>query len=137
VIADGRAEQIVLRAVAGEPVGTHFLPTGDRLESRRRYLLSGLPVRGRIVIDDGAARALEHDHTSLLPVGVLEVNGDFQRGDVVSVLAGAGRHLATGITNYAADDVALIRGLRSDRIAETLGHEYGDEVIHRNNLVLV
>ncbi len=137
VIADGRAEQVVQRAAAGEAVGTHFLPAGDRLESRRRYLLSGLPVRGRIVIDDGAARALEHDGTSLLPVGVLEVDGDFQRGDVVNVLAGGGRHLASGITNYAAADVALIRGLRSDRIAGTLGHEYGDEVIHRNNLVLV
>ena len=137
VIADGRADEIVLRVASGEQIGTHFLPRADRLESRRRYLLSGLPVRGRIVIDDGAAHALEHDGTSLLPVGVVEVEGDFQRGDVVGIHTRKGRHVASGTTNYGAVDMARIRGLRSDRIADTLGHEYGEEVVHRNNLVLV
>ena len=137
VIADGAREDVLLVAAAGEAVGTHFLPSGSRVESRRRYLLSGLPVRGRLVIDDGAARALESGGTSLLPVGVVEVAGDFQRGDVVRIHTGGGRHLASGMSNYAAADVTRIRGLRSDRIAEVLGHEYGEEVVHRNNLVLV
>src|SRR5690606_30307117 len=70
VIADGRAVDIITRATSGEPVGTHFLPTGDRMESRRRYLLSGLQARGRIAIDGGAARALLAGGNSLLPAGV-------------------------------------------------------------------
>jgi len=137
VIADGRLDDIVLLAAAGEPVGTHFQPRGDRLESRRRYLLSGLPVRGRIIIDDGAMRALERDGTSLLPVGVAEVDGDFQRGDVIRIHNRAGVHVASGMSNYGAADITRIRGLHSDRIAEVLGHEYGEEIVHRNNLVLV
>jgi glutamate 5-kinase len=137
VIADGLAPEVILRAAAGESVGTHFLPRGDRVESRRRYLLSGLPVRGRIVVDRGAAAALASGGSSLLPAGVVSTEGSFERGDVVQVLDQDGRHLASGTANYNASDIARIRGLRSDRIAETLGYEYGDEVIHRNNLVLV
>ena len=137
VIADGRAEDVILRAAAGETVGTHFLPTGDRTESRRRYLLSGLPVRGHLVIDDGAARALEQDGKSLLPAGIVEVDGNFQRGDVVRILSAQRQHLANGMSNYGATDVARIRGLHSDRIAGVLGYEYGEEVVHRSNMVLV
>lgn len=137
VLADGRAADIVLRAVAGEPVGTHFLPTGDRMESRRRYLLSGLQARGRIEVDAGATRALLAGGKSLLPAGVTACNGDFQRGDVVQVFGSDGRQVATGVTNYAADEVRRILGKRSDQIAEALGYEFGEEVIHRNNLVLV
>ena len=137
VIAHGRLEDVVLRAAAGESVGTHFLPTGDRTESRRRYLLSGLQVRGTIVVDDGAVRALEQEGKSLLPVGVLEVEGEFRRGDVVRIRARAGEHVASGMANYSAAEVARIRGLHSQRIAEVLGHEYGEEIVHRNNLVLV
>ena len=137
VIADGRERDTISRAAAGEAVGTHFLPTSDRLESRRRYLLSGLPVRGRIVVDEGAARALARDGKSLLPVGVVGVEGEFERGDVVRIETEAGDHLASGMSNYGASDVARLRGLRSDRIAGVLGHEYGEEIVHRNNLALV
>ena len=137
VIADGRAEDVVLRAAAGEPVGTLFVPRPDRLESRRRYLLSGLPVRGSITIDDGAARALETDGRSLLPAGIVEVEGEFERGDVVRIRTREGRHIASGMSNYSAADVARIRAQHSDRIPELLGYEYGEEVVHRNNLVLV
>ena len=137
VIADGRQDGIVLRAANGEAVGTHFLPAGDRIESRQRYLLSGLPVRGRIVVDAGAAEALANSGTSLLPVGVVEASGDFERGDVVQVHTQDGRQIANGVSNYGAADVALLCGVRSDRIAELLGHEYGEEIVHRNNLVLL
>ena len=136
VIADGHLEDVVARAAAGEQVGTHFLPTSDRMESRRRYLRSGLQTRGKVVVDDGAARALERDGKSLLPAGVVSVEGDFQRGDVVHVHAQDGRHIASGSVNYAAADIARIRGMRSDRIAEVLGYEYGEEIVHRNNMVL-
>ena len=137
VIADGRATEVVLRAASGDRIGTHFLPAGDRLESRRRYLLSGLPVRGTITIDEGAARALKRDGSSLLPAGITSVEGDFGRGDVVRIHTQQGQHVASGMSNYAAADVARIRGVHSDRIAGLLGHEYGAEVVHRNNLVLV
>ncbi|MDA0271248.1 MAG: glutamate 5-kinase [Chloroflexi bacterium] len=137
VLADGRARDVVLRAVAGEPVGTHFLPTGDRTESRRRYLLSGLQSKGRVEVDSGAARALLAGGKSLLPAGVTGCTGEFQRGDVVTVVTSDGRALASGVSNYAGDEVRRILGKRSDQIAEVLGYEFGEEVIHRNNLVLV
>ena len=137
VIADGAAEDVVLRAAAGEPVGTHFVPRGSRVESRRRFLLSGLPVRGRIVIDEGAARAIAGGGKSLLPAGIVEVGGTFERGDVVQVLTEARRHIASGRVNYASSEVLQLRGIRSDRIAEVLGYTYGEEVVHRNNLALV
>ena len=137
VIASGGARDIVLRAVAGEPVGTHFLPVGDRLESRRRYLLSGLQARGTIVVDDGAAGALLRGGSSLLAAGVTGCNGTFVRGDVVHVTTQAGRHLASGMANYSAAEVARILGHHSGQITEVLGYEFGAEVIHRNNRVLV
>ncbi|MBM4415538.1 MAG: glutamate 5-kinase [Chloroflexi bacterium] len=137
VIADGRSAGVVLRAASGEAVGTHFLPTGDRVDARRRYLLSNLQARGRLVVDDGAARALEFDGKSLLPAGVLAVDGEFQRGDVVRIVTSAGHELAAGSVNYAAVDIARIRGLHSERIAEALGYEYGEEIVHRNQLVLL
>ncbi len=137
VIADGGARDVVLRAAAGEPVGTHFLPTGDHQESRRRYLLSGLQAKGRVVVDDGAAAALLRGGNSLLPAGVLRSEGAYARGDVIGVYADDGRHLASGMANYAGSEVARIAGLHSTRIVETLGFDYGEEIIHRNNLVLV
>jgi len=137
VIADGRREDAVTRVAAGEPLGTHFLPTADRVVSRRRHLLSALQARGRIVVDEGAARALRYDGKSLLPAGVTEAHGPFERGDVVRVYTQDGGHLATGSVNYSADDIERIKGQRSDRIPDLLGYEYGKEVIHRDNLVLL
>jgi glutamate 5-kinase len=137
VIADGRARDVVLRAASGEPVGTHFLPSGDRTESRRRYLMSGLQVRGRVLIDDGAAAALRHGGNSLLPAGVTGAEGEFVRGDVVHVYSGGGEHVATGVANYGRDEVERIAGKHSEQIIHELGYEQSEEVIHRNNLVLV
>ncbi|MFN8639326.1 MAG: glutamate 5-kinase [Dehalococcoidia bacterium] len=137
LLAHGLEPDIVLRAAGGEAVGTHFLPRGDRVESRRRFLLSGLPVRGRILVDGGAARAISTGGSSLLPAGIVAVDGAFERGDVIQVVDADGRHIASGTANYSAVDVERIRGQRSDRIATALGYEFGDEVVHRNNLVLV
>lgn len=137
VIADGRLDDAVARVVAGERLGTHFLPTADRVASRRRHLLSGLRPRGRIVVDEGAARALRFDGKSLLPAGVTGSEGPFERGDVVRIFTGAGDHLATGSVNYSDRDIERIKGQRSDRISDILGYQYGDEVVHRDNLVLL
>lgn len=137
VIADGRREDIVAGVVYGEQAGTHFLPTANRVESRRRQLLSALRPRGRIVVDDGAARALRYDGKSLLPAGVTQAEGPFERGDVVRIYTSAGDHLATGSVNYSDADIEQIKGHRSDRIPDILGYEYGEEVVHRDNLVLL
>ena len=136
VIADGHHEGVLERLVAGEVEGTAFPATADRMESRKRWMLSGLSTRGKIVIDEGAAKAVLSRGKSLLPAGVREVAGPFDRGDSVSICSDDGRELAIGITNYAHEDAAAICGLRSDKIEETLGHEYGAELVHRNNLVL-
>ncbi|MCH8008803.1 MAG: glutamate 5-kinase, partial [Chloroflexi bacterium] len=137
VIANGHHEGVLERLVAGELEGTAFPATADRMESRKRWMLSGLSKRGKIVIDAGAAKAVLSRGKSLLPAGVREVVGPFDRGDSVSICLDDGRELAIGITNYGHEDAAAIRSLHSDKIEETLGHEYGAELVHRNNLVLL
>ncbi|MEX1254353.1 MAG: glutamate 5-kinase [Dehalococcoidia bacterium] len=136
-IASGHEPNALERLVSGEALGTFFPATGDRMESRKRWMLAGLAARGKIVVDAGAAKALLSQGKSLLPAGVRDVKGPFDRGDTVSIYSEDGHRLAAGITNYGHEDVAAIRGLRSDRIAQALGHEYGAEVVHRNNLVLL
>jgi len=137
VIASGHEPNALGRLAQGGALGTFFPATTDRMESRKRWMLSGLAARGKIVVDAGAAKALLSQGKSLLPAGVREVAGPFDRGDTVSIYADDGRRIAMGITNYGHEDTAAIRGLRSDRIAQALGHEYGAEVVHRNNLVLL
>jgi glutamate 5-kinase len=136
VIADGGAPDALIRIAAGEAVGTRFHPVSSALESRKRYILSGGRAPGLLTVDDGAARALRQ-RGSLLPVGVVSIEGAFERGDTVRVADAAGRELARGIVNYSAADLARIRGRRSDEIEAILRYDYGDEVIHRNDLVLL
>jgi len=137
VIAKGAQERVLLDAAAGKDVGTYFCPTGSKVESRLRWLMSGLSTRGEIRVDDGAARALRTRQRSLLPAGVNSVLGDFARHDVVAIADAQGHRFAWGVANYSAEDIAAIKGMHSDRIQDALGHRFGDEVVHRNNLVLV
>lgn len=138
IIADGRERDVIVRIVQEqEPIGTRFLPTSTRMESRQRWLVSELGVKGSLVVDDGAAHALKEDRRSLLPAGVKEAKGNFKRGDVVTIYNSQNEKLGYGITNYSAEEIAAIKGLHSDQILPTLGYEYGDEIIHRNNLVLL
>ena len=137
IMCHGRAEDSVLKAVAGEPIGTYFQPAGGKLEARKRWMLSGISQQGQVAVDDGAVKALLRDHRSLLPAGVRAVNGSFQRGDTIFVVGPAGERIACGIANYSAADVSRICGLRSSQIETTLGYHYGQEVVHRNNLVLL
>jgi glutamate 5-kinase len=137
VMCHGRAEDAVLRAARGEPVGTYFKPADGKMEARKRWMLSGISQRGRVIVDAGAAGALVDGHRSLLPAGIQSVEGDFNRGESIYVVDSEGNKIACGIANYAARDIAKIQGLRSDRIEETLGYHYGQEVVHRNNLVLL
>jgi glutamate 5-kinase len=135
-IVAGKEDEVLLRLASGEQIGTYFPAVADRMESRKRWMLSGLSVRGTIVVDEGAARALRERKTSLLPAGVREVQGTFQRGDHVAIAGPDGR-IAVGIANYASEEVARIRGMKSAGIEQELGHHYGDEVVHRDNLVLM
>ena len=139
VICRGRNPDAVLRAAAGAPAGTYFKPAASKLEARKRWMLScvGDGDWGQVVVDDGAVSALRRQGVSLLPAGVRQVAGDFARGDIIYICDGAGQHIACGIANYPAAAVARIRGMRSDRIAATLGYHYGQEIVHRNNLVLL
>ena len=137
VIVNGDEPDVLVRLARGEALGTLFPAQVDRMESRKRWMLSRLAVRGRIVVDAGAARALRRDKKSLLPAGVREVDGTFERGEAVDVCGPDGERIACGIANYGRDEIEAIRGLRSERIAEALGYEYGAEVVHRNNLVLL
>ena len=137
VIASGHVPSVLLRLANGEAIGTLFAPTGDRIASRRRWLLSGLGSKGRIIVDDGAARALCQDNRSLLPAGISGVSGGFTRGDVVDICDSDGVRLASGLTQYTAADVSKIKGNRTGNIVKKLGYKYGDEVVHRNDMALV
>jgi len=137
VIADGWQPDILTRVSDGEESGTFFPPRVNKMESRKRWMLSGLASKGRITLDKGAVIAVKEQNKSLLPAGIVAVEGHFERGDIVDVFDGQGRHLACGICNYSSADVAVIKGVHSDRILGLLGHEYGDEVIHRNNMVIL
>jgi len=137
VIAWGREPEALVRLAQGQALGTFFPASVDRMESRKRWMLASLSLKGSILVDEGAARALRQEKRSLLPAGVRDVEGSFQRGDAVAIVDGEGTRIACGIANYGAEDVLRIRGLRSDRIEAALGHHYGGEVVHRDNLVLL
>ena len=137
IIADGREPDIILRLAGGEKVGTRFLPTTTRLESRKRWLLSGLSIHGKLVVDSGAALALKKQNRSLLAAGIKESKGEFDRGDLVDIYDTDGRHLGCGLINYSSSEVDLIRGARSDKIATLLGVDFGPEVVHRDNLAVL
>ena len=136
VIADGREPDVILRLAAGERVGTLFQPVTSKLESRKRWMLSGLCTRGKLVVDSGAAVALKKQKRSLLSAGIQSIEGKCQRGDIVNIYDPEGARVGCGITNYSSDDIRVIKGAHSDEIARLLGYDYGPEVIHRNNLVI-
>ncbi|MED5208153.1 MAG: glutamate 5-kinase [Chloroflexota bacterium] len=137
VMCHGREKNVVLRVVRGESVGTLFKPASGKMEARKRWMLSGISQRGRIIVDQGAAGALVKDHRSLLPAGIRDVEGDFNRGESIYVVDSNGVKIACGIANYDAKDIGRIQGMNSDLIEATLGYHYGQEVVHRNNLVLL
>ncbi|TET18286.1 MAG: glutamate 5-kinase [Dehalococcoidia bacterium] len=137
VIADGREPDIILRLATGEAVGTRFLPATSKLESRKRWMLSGLSTKGKLIVDSGAALALKKQKRSLLAAGVRQIEGEFQRGDIVNIYNPEGSCLGCGITNYSSADINVIKGAHSRKIATLLGYDYGSEVVHRNNLVVL
>ncbi len=136
VIASGAKPEAILRIANGDAVGTLFTPVINKMEARKRYILAAGKSAGKILIDAGAERALERGG-SLLAVGILSVQGDFERGDPVQVVCGKGQPVAMGIANYAARDLVKFAGHQSMEIESILGYTYGEEAIHRNNLVMI
>lgn len=136
VIADGRLTDIILKLSAGEAIGTRFTPSALKLESRKRWMLSGLCVRGKLFVDSGAASAIEKKNRSLLAAGIERIEGKCKRGDIINIYNSHGIHIGCGISNYSSEDMEKIKGAQSGQIAGLLGYSYGSEVVHRNNLVI-
>jgi len=136
VIADGREPGIMQKVLAGKKTGTRFLPTANHLESRQRWMMSGLSTRGKLVVDAGAARALRKDKRSLLAAGITQVEGEFLRGDIVDLYDSEDKRFGCGIANYCSVDIDAIKGVHSKKIISILGNDYGSEIVHRNNLVV-
>ena len=137
VVASGLEPNVLVQLANGEQVGTAFPSAVDRIESRKRWILSGLAIRGSIVVDTGAARALVDRKSSLLPAGVKQVCGPFDRGETIAISIQSNQRIACGITNYSSDELKAIQGSKSAQIVEILGHDYGAEAVHRDNLVMV
>lgn len=137
IIAGGATPDVLSRIVAGEPLGTRFSAIDTPPENRKRWILAGPVHSGHILVDAGAAHALQHEGRSLLPAGIVGVAGEFGRGDTVPILEAGGREIARGITRYSSYDLAQIQGRRSDEIAAQLGYTYGANVVHRNDLVVL
>jgi glutamate 5-kinase len=137
VIASGAEPEVIRRVLDGELLGTRFPAVASRLESRKRWVLAETVRHSRVIADDGAAHALTTGGKSLLPAGVVGVDGDFERGQTIRIYANGGPEIARGLAQYSARDLRLIKGLRSAQIAETLGYDYGPEVVHRDDMVLL
>jgi len=134
ILCNGRSPDILQRIIAGEAVGTLFLP-GERISSRKHWLAFTARTHGSLVVDQGAARALENQGSSLLPAGVLKVEGRFGIGDPVLCVTEDGRELARGLPAYSADEIRRIKQIPASRISTVLGYSNGDEIIHRDDLV--
>jgi glutamate 5-kinase len=137
IIAGGEHPRILTELLAGGEAGTLVLPTKTRLKSRKHWIAYTLHVKGRLLLDDGAARALRQQGRSLLPSGIRGVEGTFGAGEAVSCIGPDGQEVARGLTNYSADAIVKIRGANSREIADRLGYKLYDEVIHRDNLVVM
>jgi glutamate 5-kinase len=136
IIANGRNPRVLEQILLGEEVGTLFLAAGEAIPAWKRWIGFTLPPRGRFVLDDGARRAIEQRGTSLLAIGIVEVQGEFSKGEVVSLVDRSGFEFARGLSNYAAGDARRIAGARTEKIKELLGKLPYGEVIHCDNLVV-
>lgn len=135
-IINGRTEQALSRLLAGEEIGTYFLPAKNRLTARKHWIAFTKKPRGKVFLDEGACRALIERGKSLLPSGISGIEGSFDRGDTIRLCDLKGNELAKGITNYSQTELERIKGKRTTEIEKILGYKYSDEIVHRDNLVL-
>jgi glutamate 5-kinase len=136
VIASGRAENVITRIAGGESVGTKFPALENPLESRKRWIFAGTTTSGTIAVDSGAERAIRQNGSSLLPAGILTVQGNFERGDTILITGEATGEIARGITRYGSEELERIKGCQSEEISERLGYAYGPVAVHRDDLIL-
>ena len=136
VIADGRVRGILTKVLDGEPVGTLFLPSVEKLASRKHWIAYSANPKGTLVIDDGAVKALTRKKKSLLPAGVLEIKGRFDSGALVRCVDRNGKEIARGVTCFSSGQIRMVRGRHSQDIELILGTCPGEEIIHRDDLVL-
>ena len=137
VIASGAKDGVVQSVLAGNQVGTLFPPRQNRLQFRKRWLAFGARIKGRLIVDRGCAQALQNSGSSLLAAGVKSVEGSFEQGNTVSIVNQDGWEIARGLANYNAADAVKIMGAHTHEIAGILGHKPYDEVVHRDNMVLL
>jgi glutamate 5-kinase len=121
--------------LAGEEIGTLFVAKGQRRSGRDRWIAAARPL-GTIVIDDGAIKALAEKNKSLLPAGIVSVEGEFVRGDIVTIAGSDGRSIARGLSNYSSEEIKLVRGKKTAEVRLLMKDNSYDEVVHRNNLVM-
>jgi len=137
VVASGRRPAVLVEVIEGRETGTLFLPSGRRVGGRKCWIAFSCVRKGQIVVDDGARRALVARGKSLLASGVIRAQGDFAAGDMVGIAGPEGTEFARGLTNYGADDLRKIQGKKTAQIAPLLGQRYYDEVVHRDNLLIL
>ncbi len=136
VIAWGREPDVLLRLAAGEAIGTALIASTQKLAARKQWMVDHLQLRGTVVVDAGAAIKVRDEGKSLLPIGVVEVQGDFHRGDVIAVRSADGAEVARGLANYSSSEARLIARKPSSEFERLLGYTAEPELIHRDNLVL-
>ena len=137
VIGPAADVRVLSRIMDGDDIGTLFLPAGLKLASRKHWIAFALKMRGTITVDEGAVRALVQHKRSLLAAGITAVSGQFEAGDAVSIAGADGRELARGLVRYDTADVRTLIGARSDEIEQRVGHFVGEEIVHRDDLVVL
>lgn len=137
VIVSGKIEQVINQVFAGDELGTFLIPNIEPLAARKQWLAGQLQLKGSLTLDDGAVKILQMAGKSLLAVGVQAVKGQFKRGDLVSCLDAQGKEVARGLINYGAEEAKKIAGKPSSEFELLLGYADDDELIHRDNLVLI
>ena len=137
VVARGTREEVLHQILKGKEIGTLILPKREALSSRKHWIAFNPRPKGDVIVDEGAKKAIVQKGKSLLPSGVVRIKGGFDRGDLVTCLGPRGKEFARGLVNYSATELERIKGLRSNQIESALGYKYSDEVIHRNDLVVL
>lgn len=136
VIAWGREPDALVRLTQGEAIGTLLVAQTQKQQARKQWMADHLQLRGSVTIDDGAIHKLKSDGSSLLPIGMTHVDGDFSRGEVIAILDAQGQEVARGLANYAAAEARLLCRKPSGQMAELLGYAAEPEMVHRDNMVL-
>lgn len=137
VIMSGKRRRLLHGLYTGKKVGTFFKPKEEKLSSRKGWIAYGIRSKGKVLLDEGAIRAVTQNGKSLLPSGIIQIEGHFDVGDAISCVDSNGHKIAKGLTNYSSIDLDRIRGKKTSEIEHILGFKYSDEVINRDNLVVI